>query len=351
MIPNIFISSTILDLHHLRDSIRDTIIDIGYTPVMSEYGDIGYLPSDSAEDSCYIAMKDCQLSIFLISKRYGDISKNGLSATHNEFRTARKQNIPVIFLVDEEIMSFKRVYDSNDNKDKLTFPGMDNPGKVFELIREFADSPNNNGLITYSNVQSAKSNIKKQIAHIIGDLLRKYFDPVQNEIKDILTEITTLKHVLLKNEKNIARIFAVAYRELLDKKNEGLRNIIEEISASLEDGVPEILKYKTIQEYFQKNSVELRILPTEEVIEELRFKSAEDAIRLGIHKSHYTRACYALSEQLGSNERFELVDEENPEDERLIYGYGKKIFIANKLAIKYLEFSFERLLNKINNIK
>jgi len=50
MIPNVFVSSTISDFHHLRDAIRDTITELGYHPVMSEYGDIGYLPSVSAEE-------------------------------------------------------------------------------------------------------------------------------------------------------------------------------------------------------------------------------------------------------------------------------------------------------------
>jgi len=351
MIPNIFVSSTILDLHHLRDSIRDAIVEIGYVPVMSEYGDIGYLPSDSAEDSCYLAMKDCQLAIILISKRYGYIANNGVSVTHNEFRTARNQSIPVIFLVDQEIMSFKRVFDTNENKGKLSFPGMDNPSKVFELISEFAESKINNGLITYTNVQSAKANIKKQIAHIAGDLLRKTFDPVQNDIKDILTEITTLKHVLLKNEKEIAQTFSITFRELLDKKNKDLKEIIETVSGSLEDGAPEIIKCKSVTDYFARNSVKVKILSTPEASDVLSFSSAEETIKLGIEKAHYTTTDYAFSENIGasvSNSDNPLFNEEDPNDKRLLYGYGKNMFIGNKIAMTYLEYRFSQLINKIN---
>jgi len=113
MIPNIFISSTIEDLHHLRDSIRDLIQEIGYTPIMSEWDDIGYLPTTSAEESCYLTLQDCQIAIFIIGKRYGSISENGLSITHNEFRATRRSNIPVIFLVNEEVITFKKVHDAN----------------------------------------------------------------------------------------------------------------------------------------------------------------------------------------------------------------------------------------------
>jgi len=43
MIPNIFISSTIKDLKYLRDAIRELISEIGYKPIMSEHGEVGYL--------------------------------------------------------------------------------------------------------------------------------------------------------------------------------------------------------------------------------------------------------------------------------------------------------------------
>jgi len=64
MRPNIFVSSTIQDLQYLREAIRDTILSLGYNPVMSEFGDIGYLPALSVEDACYLSLKDCQIANF-----------------------------------------------------------------------------------------------------------------------------------------------------------------------------------------------------------------------------------------------------------------------------------------------
>jgi hypothetical protein len=63
MRPNIFVSSTIQDLQHLRDAIRDTILELGYNPVMTDYGDVGYLPSVNVEDSCYLSVGECQILI------------------------------------------------------------------------------------------------------------------------------------------------------------------------------------------------------------------------------------------------------------------------------------------------
>ena len=38
MLPRVFVSSTIEDLHHLRDAVRDAVAELEYIPVMSEYG-------------------------------------------------------------------------------------------------------------------------------------------------------------------------------------------------------------------------------------------------------------------------------------------------------------------------
>src|ERR1035437_8379388 len=128
MIPNIFVSSTIDDLHHLRDAVRDTLQEMALTPVMSEYGDVGYLPTVSAQEACYHTIGDCQMAVLLIGKIYGATGSSGLSVTHNEFRSARENRIPFILLVDQEVLSFKRVWDGcPDNAKPQAFPGMDNP--------------------------------------------------------------------------------------------------------------------------------------------------------------------------------------------------------------------------------
>jgi hypothetical protein len=43
VIPNVFVSSTILDLQYLRDAVRDVVIELGLRPVMSEYSEVGFV--------------------------------------------------------------------------------------------------------------------------------------------------------------------------------------------------------------------------------------------------------------------------------------------------------------------
>lgn len=346
MKPNIFISSTINDLTHLRDSIRDLISELGYNPIMSEYGDVGYLPSESAEDSCYLAMKDCQMSIMIIGKRYGSISENGLSITHNEFRTARERKIPVIFLVNEEVLSFKRVFEANNKVTEMNFPGMENPSQIFELIREFSESKFNNGLIPYTNVQSAKSNLKKQIAHIVGDLLKRKFDPVQGEIKDILSEITTLRHILLKNEQEIAQQFLVAFRFLLNEENDYLKDIFETISGSLEIAVPEILKQNSFKSYLQFKEVKLTELDTKKALEKLNTKKSnevfknEELVKISYSSLPYGPTINGASISGKHNYDVKPISEE---DNRVILAFGKKKVFANHNAMLLLNAMYDKL--------
>ncbi|MFH2218353.1 MAG: DUF4062 domain-containing protein, partial [Pseudomonadota bacterium] len=213
MIPNIFISSTIEDLQYLRDAIRETILELSYNPVMSEYGDIGYAPDLSAEESCYKTIAECQLAILFVGKRYGSKSKNHLGITHNEYRIAKETKIPIITLVDQEVKSFQRVYESNiENGIGPKFPGMDDPKGTFHLIKEVAESPFNNGILTYNSAKEAKNQLKKQLAHIFSNLLVTKFDPVKTQLKDVLAEIKTLRHELIKESVDDSKMYMKAIR-------------------------------------------------------------------------------------------------------------------------------------------
>lgn len=258
MIPNIFISSTIEDLHYLRDGIRDVIAELAYNPVMSEYGDIGYSPVHSAEGSCYVTLRQCQLAVLIVGKRYGSVSQNGFSVTHNEFRAARETRIPIITLVDSEVMAFKKVFDTNKSGGELPAPGMDSPAKTFDFIAEIVGYTVNNGILTYTNVADARSHLKRQLAHLFGEFLSSQFDPVKADVKDVLSEIKTLRHEL-EGQRDIASDgrFLKAIRFLVDEKREAkeYRELLEDRSGlgqSLEAAVRILLESPTFDDVIRK---------------------------------------------------------------------------------------------------
>lgn len=262
MIPSVFISSTIADLQHLREALKDTVQELAYRPVLSEFGDIGYLPQASAEDSCYLTMRDCQIAVLIVGKRYGSVSGNGRGITHNEFVTARENTIPVVCLVDREVLSYKKVFDATgDGQPAPTFPGMDSPSKTFSLIQEIMDAPVNNGILPFGSVADSRTLLKTQLAHVFGDLLRSRFDPVKAGIKDVLSEVMTLRQEL-RNRDMDPQPFLRATRFLLDDANKQLREFMEGISGSVEVAVPLLLQCKTFEDYLAETETEITLEET-----------------------------------------------------------------------------------------
>ncbi|NLZ62146.1 MAG: DUF4062 domain-containing protein [Acholeplasmataceae bacterium] len=262
MIPNVFVSSTIDDLHHLRDAVRDTIQeDLAYNPVMSEYGDVGYLPHISVQDSCYVSLRKCQIVIVFLGKRYGSVSPNGFSVTHNEFREARASGIPTIAFVDQEVLTFKKVFDSQKS-DTIppVFPGMEAPEKTFRFIQEIIDAGTNNAIIAFGKVSEARGHLKRQLASMFGELLSSRYDPIKAEIKDILSEVITLRHELSKNQAVDYRLLT-ATRFLLDDKHKYYRDFIEYTVGPIETAVEQLLKAKTFEEFARLARTEIKVVP------------------------------------------------------------------------------------------
>jgi len=247
------------DLQHLREALKDAIEELAYRPVLSEFGDVGYLPQASAEDSCYITMRDCHVAVLIVGKRYGSVSSNRQSVTHNEFRTARESGIPVICLVDREVLSYKKVFDATDETHGVaTFPGMDSAASTFALIQEVMDSPVNNGILPFDSVAEARFLLKTQLAHMFGDLLSSRFDPVKAGIKDVLSEVMTLRQELRHGDMD-PQPFLRATRFLLDDANQVLNALIEGISGSVEVAVPIVLRCKTLDDYLVETETQLII--------------------------------------------------------------------------------------------
>ncbi|QDU05416.1 hypothetical protein V6x_51530 [Gimesia chilikensis] len=233
MIPNIFISSTIKDLHHLRDILRDTIIDLAYNPVMSEHGGVGYLNPVTAAESCYISVNQCQMMVLIIGSRYGWKDEDGLSVTHREFKTARDARIPIITLVESRILNYKDVYDANRESNIWDdFDLMDDPRSVFELLDEISNLESFNAIVEFKTPEDARKTLKLQLAHFVGDRLSGKIPSMGENVRDILAEITTLRSQLtettpeLKAKEAESRKYLAASRFLLRDENAAYAHLI-----------------------------------------------------------------------------------------------------------------------------
>lgn len=241
MIPNVFVSSTIVDLQYLRDAVRDALKDIGLRPVMSEYSEVGFIPDQSAETSCYMTLLQCQIAVVIVGKRYGSTGANSVSVTHNEFRIARERKIPIICLVDAEVLSFKRVFEANPSPAALAFPGLEHPESTFDFITEIAESPHNNAISPFSSVADARETLRAQLAHLYGDLLARHMDPVKAEVRDVLAEVRTLRHALLREDPDQTRRWLKVTRLLLDDRYTPYRQLLDHLPGHFEDNIPKLI--------------------------------------------------------------------------------------------------------------
>lgn len=247
MIPRVFVSSTVADLHYLRDAIRDVLAELGMQPVMSEYGDIGFLAVETAEASCYTTLQQCQIAVFVIGKRYGSRGRNNLSITHNEYRTAVERGIPYFCLVDEEVLAFRKVADANPEKPSIAMPGLDGSTEIFGFVSEVARAPRNNAIIPFTSVATARHHLRQQLTHLFGDLLEKHADPVKADVRDILSEVKALRHELVKKEPDEASRLVRGIRLLLEEEYEVYRHVLE-AAGKFEEAVIAVMNSPTFED-------------------------------------------------------------------------------------------------------
>ena len=261
MIPTVFISSTVDDLRHVRDAVRATVEEVGYQPVMSEYGEIGYMGGDAAEDACYRTVPGCQLVVLIIGKRYGSASKNNpdKTITELEFEKALENGSRIITLVDKEVLGFKKIFDANPHEKKVKYPGMNDPDKTFEFISRVSRSATKNAILPYSTASDVRGLLKRQFAILFHDLLEARFSPAIASINDILCEVKTMRQAMTEEAKPDVK-FLAAIRFLLDDENVQFRDLMKFISSgSVEAAIPKIAENDDFEKFLNSNQVKYRI--------------------------------------------------------------------------------------------
>lgn len=256
MIPNVFISSTISDLQYLREALRDAVTELSYNPVMSEHGDVGYIHDGSAADACYVTIRQCHIAILIIGKRYGVSTKNEISVTHKEFRTAQEHTIPLITFVDADVMSFKKVYDVEPGSEIWSkFDHMDNPSQTFALIEEVKKSEIFNGMIEFRAAGEIKIRMKQQLAHIMGEHLAGSIRPIKGNVNEILAEVKALRNFLDKSSEDgtgsrsiASDPFYVSLRFLLQERNQDYTKFVEILFGDLDVAARKIMDATTIDD-------------------------------------------------------------------------------------------------------
>lgn len=94
-----FVSSVVGDYEDFRAAAAQAIETLGHQILRSE--DFPALIG-TPQQACLAAVREADVVVVLLGKRYGALQESGLSATHEEYREAREQK-PVLVFVEEGV--------------------------------------------------------------------------------------------------------------------------------------------------------------------------------------------------------------------------------------------------------
>lgn len=249
----VFVSSTCYDLSILRSQLRSFIINLGYTPIMSDYEDILYDPRTHTHTSCVDEVNNCDVLVLIIGSRLGskaDIEafnridyealKNEsvgieslkenecLSVTQLEVLTAIENSIPVYTFIDKCVRHDYELYEKNKSSgfiDDIFFPSIEKQETakyIFNFIHFIYQRTRNNNIFSFEKGQDIEDILKKQWSSYFQRLLReqrhaerehKHFDILSDRLDELKTAIlTSIDNV---DQRDIAR-GTIKYRRLFD---------------------------------------------------------------------------------------------------------------------------------------
>lgn len=282
-VPRIFISSTCYDLQEIRFQLRSFIKDMGYDPVMSEFGDIFYEFDKHVQDACKEEISKSNIFILIVGNNYGSLyhhhaDKAALpdSVTLQEFRKALAIGVPkFIFLnrfVQHDFENYKRALSKQLTKHFSEHKvDDDDVEKTRAIIKEKFDS-------TYPFPQDAYRYIFYFLEMIYGLDINNAVFPFESfeEIKDVLRkQWAGFFFEALTKEKTIA----IEKVELLGKKLERIEHqlrLLAESSTAAQDNNKRTIDVKRLASEFDIADLEQVQQKIDEAINIILYTEEDD---------------------------------------------------------------------------
>lgn len=191
MEPNVFVSSTYVDLKYVREHIAKFISDMGYKATLFERGGIGFDWQKAIDESCYESVEAADMLVLIIGGRYGspatsDIKKAARkydSVTKREYLKAKELRIPIFIFIDQEVMSEYRTYKNNSSNKAIKYHSVDSLN-IFDMIGEIYKEQMNNYVKTYSSLSDITDHLKNQWASMMrGHIKERIEKKSRNMVK------------------------------------------------------------------------------------------------------------------------------------------------------------------------
>jgi hypothetical protein len=218
--PRVFVSSTYYDLRHIRSSLELFIESVGHEPVLSEKGDIAYMPDIALDESCYREAGACDIFVLVVGGRYGSEVSAGDpkalrqaferydSITRKEYDTAYNQDVPIFVLIESSVYAEYRTYLKNRDNKNIRYAHVDSIN-VFRFIEFILDKPRNSPIFPFERSSQIELWLREQWSGLFRELLRSRSQQRQlfaltEQVTELKTANETLKNYLEALLKGIA---------------------------------------------------------------------------------------------------------------------------------------------------
>lgn len=215
--PQIFVSSTYIDLKDVRESLAQFIREYGFEPILFERGGVPFDYAKEAERSCYDQVKRSDMYILIIGGRYGSPSKYTdrkisdrevkrhmkvfNSITKNEYETARAEKIPIHVFVDANVMGAYETWKSNPKNRGIKFPQVDN-NNIFLLVEEVLKDPDGMFLSKFNSAGDISTWLKTQWAGLFKTFLEERKQ--QKRTGNTVTRVNAYKLFYHRRDQNLS---------------------------------------------------------------------------------------------------------------------------------------------------
>lgn len=194
----IFVSSTCYDLASIREEIRNCIIELGHTPLLSEYPSFPVLPELKTIDNCKrVVRENTDIFILIIGGKRGSLdSETNKPITNIEYEAAKEEGLDAFIFVFRPVMKLVPIWENNPNADFS--PTVDYP-EVFKFIKEITSEQK--WIFTFERNHEIKEIIKDQLSVFLRNLIDRKKQGKLSPLKEFLDESKRAQQIALERPR------------------------------------------------------------------------------------------------------------------------------------------------------
>jgi len=279
--PRVFVSSTYYDLKHIRASLDLFIASLGFDSVLSEKGDIAFVPSIPLDESCYREAAAADIFVLIIGSRYGarstaDATESDSptffdrykSITRSEFTSALDNGIPIYILIEKSVYAEYITYTKNKASKDIHYAHVESVN-VFYLIEEIHSLRKNNPIHTFDRYDDIQQWLREQWSGLFRDLLMRQAQQAPlsnlaaqvNELKEVTNTLKTYMETIMKapGDTELQKVIVeqdARLREALTRdrteRNQFVRYALNVLNIPVDDIVPIVTESASLLEILSR---------------------------------------------------------------------------------------------------